>query len=203
MSVSSSNLLPTVLLLASGRGERFRSSGGRVHKLQAMLGSQTVLEHSLAAVRASGLPWHLEQAEHPGMGDSIAAAVRATSGANGWLILPADLPLIQSSTLQRVSQALQQLAGQSVAVVMPVLQKIGGARAHPVGFAATCRSSLLALSGDQGAARLMKSLGALELVVDDIGSVRDIDTVEDLAWAADWLAQRPNLATSSPSGRSC
>ena len=203
MSVSSSNLLPTVLLLASGRGERFRASGGRVHKLQAMLGSQTVLEHSLAAVRASGLPWHLEQAEHPGMGDSIAAAVRATSGANGWLILPADLPLIQSSTLQRVSQALQQLAGQSVAVVMPVLQKIGGARAHPVGFAATCRSSLLALSGDQGAARLMKSLGALELVVDDIGSVRDIDTVEDLAWAADWLAQRPNLATSSPSGRSC
>jgi molybdenum cofactor cytidylyltransferase len=167
-----------------------------------MLGSQTVLEHSLAAVRASGLPWHLEQAEHPGMGDSIAAAVRATSGAHGWLILPADLPLIQSSTLQRVAQALQQLAGQSVAVVMPVLQKTGGARAHPVGFAATCRSSLMALSGDQGAARLMKSLGALELVVDDIGSVRDIDTVEDLAWAADWLAQRPNLATSSRSGRS-
>ncbi len=202
MSVSSSNLLPTVLLLASGRGERFRASGGRVHKLQAMLGSQTVLEHSLAAVRASGLPWHLEQAEHPGMGDSIAAAVRATSGANGWLILPADLPLIQSSTLQRVSQALQQLSGQSVAVVMPVLQKTGGARAHPVGFAATCRSSLMALSGDQGAARLMKSLGALELVVDDVGSVRDIDTVQDLAWAADWLAQRPNLATSSLSGRS-
>ena len=168
-----------------------------------MLGSQTVLEHSLAAVRASGLPWHLEQAEHPGMGDSIAAAVRATSGAHGWLILPADLPLIQSSTLQRVAQALQQLAGQSVAVVMPVLQKIGGARAHPVGFAATCASSLMALSGDQGAARLIKSLGALELVVDDIGSVRDIDTVQDLAWAADWLAQRPNLATSSLSGRSC
>ncbi len=203
MSVSSSNLLPTVLLLASGRGERFRASGGQVHKLQAMLGSQTVLEHSLAAVRSSGLPWHLEQAEHPGMGDSIAAAVRATSGANGWLILPADLPLIQSSTLQRVAQALQQLAGQSAAVVMPVLQKTGGARAHPVGFAATCRSSLMALSGDQGAAKLMKSLGALELVVDDIGSVRDIDTVQDLAWAADWLAQRPNLATSSPSGRSC
>ncbi len=203
MSVSSSNLLPTVLLLASGRGERFRASGGRVHKLQAMLGSQTVLEHSLAAVRASGLPWHLEQAEHPGMGDSIAAAVRATSGAHGWLILPADLPLIQSSTLQRVAQALQQLAGQSVAVVMPVLQKIGGSRAHPVGFAATCASSLMALSGDQGAARLIKSLGALELVVDDIGSVRDIDTVQDLAWAADWLAQRPNLAISSLSGRSC
>ncbi len=203
MSVSSSNLLPTVLLLASGRGERFRASGGRVHKLQAMLGSQTVLEHSLAAVRASGLPWHLEQAEHPGMGDSIAAAVRATSGAHGWLILPADLPLIQSRTLQRVAQALQQLAGQSVAVVMPVLQKIGGARAHPVGFAATCASSLMALSGDQGAARLIKSLGALELVVDDIGSVRDIDTVQDLAWAADWLARRPNLETSSLSGPSC
>lgn len=203
MSVSSSNLLPTVLLLASGRGERFRASGGRVHKLQAMLGSQTVLEHSLAAVRASGLPWHLEQAEHPGMGDSIAAAVRATSGAHGWLILPADLPLIQSSTLQRVAQALQQLAGQSVAVVMPVLQKIGGARAHPVGFAGTCRSSLMALSGDRGAATLIKSLGALELVVDDIGSVRDIDTVQDLTWAADWLARPHNSAVSATAGRRC
>jgi len=46
-------------------------------------------------------------------------------------------------------------------------------------------------------------LGALELVVDDIGSVRDIDTVQDLAWAADWLAQRTNVGTPSLSGRSC
>ena len=80
--------LPTVIVLASGRGERFAASGGQVHKLRALLGGKPVLEHTLDAVRASGLPWHLEDAGHPGMGDSIAAAVRATSHSNGWLILP-------------------------------------------------------------------------------------------------------------------
>jgi molybdenum cofactor cytidylyltransferase len=94
---------PTVIVLASGRGERFIASGGPTHKLQALLEGQTVLAHTLAAVRASGLPWHLEDAGHAGMGDSISAAVRATSGAQGWLILPGDLPLVEAQTLRAVA----------------------------------------------------------------------------------------------------
>ena len=38
---------PVVLVLASGRGERFAASGGMVHKLRAALGDKTVLELSL------------------------------------------------------------------------------------------------------------------------------------------------------------
>ena len=98
--------LPVVLVLASGRGERFRASGGIGHKLQALLRGKTVLQHTLAAVRASGLPWHLEDAGHPGMGDSIAAAVRATADAPGWLVLPGDLPLVQGATLRAVLDEL-------------------------------------------------------------------------------------------------
>ena len=45
---------PTVLILASGRGERFKASGGTVHKLQALLAGKPVLQHTLDAVRASG-----------------------------------------------------------------------------------------------------------------------------------------------------
>ena len=45
--------LPVVLVLASGRGERFRASGGTVHKLQALLGERPVLAHTLAAVQAN------------------------------------------------------------------------------------------------------------------------------------------------------
>ena len=75
--------LPCVLVLASGRGERFLASGGSTHKLAALLDGRPVLEHVLAAVRASGLPWHLERAAHAGMGDSIAAAVAATSQSAG------------------------------------------------------------------------------------------------------------------------
>ena len=176
---------PTVLVLASGRGERFTASGGRVHKLQAMLGDQTVLQHTLAAVRASGLPWHLEDIGHPGMGDSIAAAVRATADAQGWLVLPGDLPLIQAATLRQVAQALQQNA-----VVVPVFQTQSGSRGHPVGFARSCREALLALKGNQGAAPVLRAFVATELIVNDPGTVTDIDTLQDLERASGLWAAR-------------
>ena len=97
--------LPVLLVLASGRGERFTASGGSTHKLQADLGGKAVLERTLDAVRASGLRWHLEDVGHPGMGDSIAAAVRATRSASGWMVLPADLPLVQPHTLLQFARA--------------------------------------------------------------------------------------------------
>ena len=40
------------------------------------------------------------------MGDSIAAAVRATAQAPGWLVLPGDLPLIRPDTLRTMAAAL-------------------------------------------------------------------------------------------------
>ena len=164
---------PTVIILASGRGERFAASGGRTDKLKAVLAGQTVLQHTLAAVRASGLPWHLEDAGHPGMGDSIAAAVRATVAASGWLILPGDLPLIQGDTLRAVAAALCA----SAPVVVPVYQ---GQRGHPVGFHAGFGPELLQLHGSRGAAAIVRSRGALEVPVDDLGCVTDVDTVADL-----------------------
>lgn len=177
---------PTVLVLASGRGERFAASGGQVHKLQALLGDKTVLEHTLAAVQASGLPWHLEDVGHPGMGDSIAAAVRATANADGWLVLPGDLPLILTETLHQVAQALRQHP-----VVVPVFQtQEGRLRGHPVGFARGCREALLALKGNQGAAPVLRALVATELIVNDPGTVTDIDTLQDLERAsAIWAAR--------------
>ena len=164
--------MPTALVLASGRGERFLTSGGTTHKLQARLGDKTVLQHTMDAVRASGLPWHLENAGHPGMGDSIAAAVRATAQANGWLIVLGDLPLIQASTLQTLSSALG-----SHDVVIPTYN---GKRGHPVGFSRRCREALLGLTGDTGASSVVKLFGAVEIPVDDVGIVSDIDTLADL-----------------------
>lgn len=58
---------PVVLILGSGRGDRFIASGGTTHKLHARLGSKTVLQHTLDAVRSSGLPWHVEDAGHHGI----------------------------------------------------------------------------------------------------------------------------------------
>ena len=42
---------PIILVLASGRGERFLASGGTGSKLQALLAGKPVIEHTLAAGR--------------------------------------------------------------------------------------------------------------------------------------------------------
>ena len=174
---------PTVIVLASGRGERFAASGGVGHKLQALMAGRTVLQRTMDAVHASGLPWHLEDSGQRGMGDSIAAAVAATASASGWLILPADLPLIRCDTLRAVAQALQQHT-----VVLPFYR---GQRGHPVGFSASCRQELLNLEGAPGAATVVRSYGTFALDVNDAGCIIDIDTLDDLKKAEQLLSMRP------------
>ena len=163
---------PTVIVLASGRGERFTASGGVGNKLRALLGGKTVLEHTLDSVRASGLPWHLEDSGHPGMGDSIAAAVRATGNAAGWLILPADLPIVESMTLRLVATALL-----FENTVVPIYR---GQRGHPVGFAAHLRAELAGLRGARGAASLLQRHPPVQLVTGDRGCITDVDSLPDL-----------------------
>jgi len=180
--------LPVILVLASGRGERYRAAGGTTHKLTAELGGMTVLERVLSTVKASGLPWHLEQADHAGMGDSIAAAIKATQDAQGWLILPADLPLVRPATLQQVLEQLRRFGDH---VIIPYYQ---GRRGHPVAFPRSCHQDLSCLTGDRGAWSIVQQMLQKHLVhhlpVDDIGTVTDIDTPADLAQAAAIVAAR-------------
>lgn len=183
---------PMVVVLASGRGKRFVTSGGNGSKLQARLGDCTVLDHTLRAVQASGLPWHLEAASHPGMGDSIAAGVRATAGSPAWLILPGDLPLVQPQTLRQIAQA-----PQSLDVVVPLVRTTHGngsvnglQRGHPVRFSARCGPELMQLAGPQGAAALVRAWGETLWPVQDTGCILDIDTLEDLRRAEQLLGLR-------------
>ena len=170
-----------VIILAAGRGERFKASGAQVDKLNAPLAGMRVRDHVLRSVQASGLPWHIVEREHtqhlaqPGMGDSIACGVAATADARGWLILPADLPLVQPATLLAVAQALK-----THAVVVPCYQ---GDKGHPVGFDASCGAALQALQGDGGARSLVAQRGAWRLDVTDRGCVLDVDTLDALAQA--------------------
>ena len=179
--------LPVVIVLAAGRGERFAASGGTVHKLQALLSGKRVLDHVLNAIECSGLPHHVVYADttRPGMGDSIAAGIKATAEAPGWLILPADLPLIQSHTLRTIALA------PACAVTVPLYQ---GQRGHPVRFAAECRADLLNLTGSKGAAQVIQRYETADSVtclnVDDFGVITDIDTLDDLSCAEQLLAQR-------------
>ena len=180
--------LPTVIILAAGRSTRFRAASGGLDKLHAHLGTLSVREHTIAAVQASGLPFHVVEAAHtahialPGMGDSIATGVRVCAQAAGWLILPADLPLVQPATLRAVAQALTHHT-----VVQAIYQ---GQRGHPVGFAATCGPALMALTGDQGARAVLQAHAPYALVVDDAGCIHDVDTPEALEAARRLLARR-------------
>jgi molybdenum cofactor cytidylyltransferase len=183
---------PVVIVLAAGKGSRF---AGPNHKLAQSLGAHTVLGLTLEHVIESRLPMvvvttaamvneaslhvasrdviQVADAEAArGMAHSLAAGVAARADAPGWLVLPADMPLVKASTLRTVADALP---GHAV-----VYAQHRGRRGHPVGFSAELFSDLLSLSGDEGARRLIARYPALGVDVADPGVLMDIDTEADL-----------------------
>lgn len=184
--------LPVVVVLAAGQGQRFRDSGAQTGKLQAQLHGRSVLEHTLAAVDASGLRAVLvengPQWRSEGMGHSIARGVALSPDANGWLILPGDLPAVSPGSLDAVAQALRERGG----VVRP---RMDGRWGHPVGFAAAWKNQLLELSGDSGAQSVVRAAQAQNqlhaLTLDDWGALSDTDTLDALSEvAARWHERR-------------
>ncbi|ALT77013.1 nucleotidyltransferase family protein [Paucibacter sp. KCTC 42545] len=107
-----------------------------------------------------------------GMGYSIAAGVRASGDAEGWLIMPADMPLLRASSILAVADALEQY---------PVaFAQYKGRQGHPVGFNAELYSELVDLQGDEGARRILARYPSQAVDIDDPGVLVDVDTVEDL-----------------------
>lgn len=195
---------PTIIVLAAGRGSRFR---GDSHKLEQDIGGDSVLASTLKNALASRLPClvvttaplQAEALRHVsardvvvlpeadggskfGMGFSIASGVCACSGSPGWLILPADMPLVQPETLRAVGDALEH---HPVAYAQH-----RGRRGHPVAFAAELYSELATLTGDEGARRLTARYPAHGVEVDDPGVLVDVDTLEDLSALRERRAQQ-------------
>lgn len=186
---------PTIVVLAAGAGRRFDAAA---HKLAQPLGAGTVLGLTLAhaietrwpvvVVTLAALvplvaPWvatrdlvvlSADEAAR-GVGHSISAGIAAHAGANGWLLLPGDMPLVRPASILAVGRALRD---------SPVAcAQYKGRRGHPVGFAAELFSELLALDGDEGARRLLARYPASGVEVDDPGVLIDVDTAADLAQA--------------------
>jgi molybdenum cofactor cytidylyltransferase len=182
------------ILLAAGAGKRF---GGEklVHPLEdgvaisahAARNLLAATSDVIAVVRWGDFPLYemLEQEgcqvtmfkdAARGMGASLAHAVAQARGADGWVIALADMPRIAPATIQRVIAALEEGA----LIAAPVRK---GERGHPVGFGATLRDELLALSGDEGArAVLDRHRDAVKLIeCDDPGILLDIDRKSDLS----------------------
>lgn len=190
---------PTVIVLAAGLGTRYTGAG---HKLEQLLPDDdgtaaAVLHLTLRHAIESRLPVlvvttaELAPLAHEvvatrdvivvpsaapvrgrGMGDSIAAGVVARGDAPGWLLLPADMPRVLPATINAVARGLD---GHPVAFAQHQ-----GRRGHPVGFSAEMYSELAALTGDEGARRLVARYPARAVEVDDPGVLIDIDTTQDL-----------------------
>ena len=110
-----------------------------------------------------------------GMGTSLAAGVRATSDADGWIVALADMPFIRPETIRIVTKALQEGA----AIAAPSFH---GERGHPVGFARRFYEELSSLRGEDGARQFLKPHPDWVTLfeVDDPGVLRDIDKPSDL-----------------------
>jgi molybdenum cofactor cytidylyltransferase len=110
-----------------------------------------------------------------GMGVSLAAGVRATADAHGWVVALADMPFLRPDTICIVAGALSEGA----AIAAPSYR---GERGHPVGFARRFFDELTALRGDAGARDILKNhpdwITLYE--VDDPGVLRDVDEPSDL-----------------------
>jgi molybdenum cofactor cytidylyltransferase len=188
---------PVIVVLAAGRGSRFQ---GPRHKLAQDLGDTSVLGRTIGHAIESRLPvlvvtteplaaesarWVArrdivllpevgQDKDQPlGMGYSIATGVAARPNAAGWLVLPGDMPAVQPESLLAVAAAL---AHHPVAYAQH-----RGRRGHPVGFAAELFSELVALTGDEGARRVMARYPSVGVELPDAGVLVDVDTEADLA----------------------
>lgn len=186
---------PAIIVLGAGRGSRY---GGQRHKLAERLGNDSVLGCTVRHALATGLPVIVVTTTRfadevadlvakrdivvldggsgtapGGMGDSIAAGVAARPDAGGWLVMPADMPLVRPATMLAVAGAL---GPHPVAYA-----QFQGRRGHPVAFGAELFSELVRLSGDEGARRVLARYPGAAVELDDPGVLLDMDTEADLA----------------------
>jgi molybdenum cofactor cytidylyltransferase len=185
------------ILLAAGRGRRFDPLGLRNKLLQPLAQGDPVVVASARtllsilprviavvppqdggvadALRALGCEVTLCEQADSGMAASLVAAIaHSLPQADGWLVALGDMPYVAPSTLRALLAALEEGGG----IAAPVFE---GRRGNPVAFGARHLPALLALTGEHGARSLLKSAPVVEVVVNDPGILRDIDTPADLA----------------------
>jgi molybdenum cofactor cytidylyltransferase len=182
------------ILLAAGRGTRFGADkllhtleDGTPMALAAARNMKAAIPDVLAVVNGEnpelmallekmGVGVSVCPNAAQGMGSSLAWGVARTRQADGWLIALADMPWIRPETFRAVAETV---TGPSV-IAAPVYR---GRRGHPVAFGRDHGPALMALSGDEGARRLLAGFSreVILLPSEDSGVVRDIDLPEGIA----------------------
>lgn len=206
----------SALILAAGAARRF--GGG---KLLADLAGAPVIRRTAGAVVSAGFGEVVVAtgAGHPQIAaalgglacrivptpdweEGMAASLRAGLAAlgppeQGVFVFLGDMPLVPVSLCPQLA-ALAQAAGYAAR------PRVGGTPGHPGAFTRAALSDLARLSGDVGAAALLKGQeqGVAYLDTDAAGAVLDIDSPADLAAAvAAWSACATSATSDSAISR--
>lgn len=194
------------VVLAAGQSARFRAAGGRTAtKLVAKLGDKPIVRmaaeaaltskarplivvtgHARASVEAALAGLDVEWAHNPQFSSGLASSLRAGLSAMpadiaGALVLLGDMPWIEARLIDAIIDGF--LANEHALAAAPTR---GGRRGNPVLLGRGLFDAAMRLEGDEGARRLIGSLGAGELIeveAADAGAIVDIDTPADLAAA--------------------
>jgi molybdenum cofactor cytidylyltransferase len=125
-----------------------------------------------------------------GMGSSIAVGVAALGeDSEGALIVPGDMPLLTSLLIASLAAAFER--GGRASIIYPATPS--GEQRNPVLWPRRLFPKLMALSGREGAKRLLESLGreAVSLTAEE-AALADIDTLADLETARAYLGSAPD-----------
>ncbi|MDE2402460.1 MAG: NTP transferase domain-containing protein [Burkholderiales bacterium] len=180
--------MPTLLILADPAPDSMTVMDGERPVADQAMNQFNMLDSTLRRGLASGLPMVVVAASNlarqartmvPGndvielpadlpplsradrLARAVAAGVAASAQAPGWILLPADMPVLQVDTLRAVAQAVLQYT-----VVFPQYRQLRG---HPVGFSAELFSELIRLDNERDLARLTTRYPAMGLEVNDPG----------------------------------
>ena len=109
-----------------------------------------------------------------GMFSSIQAGL-SVIGGDPYVVLPADMPFVASSTVTDVVLACIRRHR----VIIPVHQELRG---HPIGIPTSFRKSLLLAPSETTLKQALAAAGSepVELPVGDAGILTDVDTPQDL-----------------------
>ena len=193
-------------MLAAGQSSRFRAGGGlATTKIVEELGGKPIVRmateaalasrarpvivvtgHARSPVEAALAGLEVEWAHNPEFSSGLASSLRVGLSAMpaevaGALILLGDMPWIEAGLIDALIAGF--LADPRALAAAP---SHGGRRGNPVLLGRGLFAAGMRLEGDEGARRLIGSLGAGELVeieASGAGVIADIDTPADLAAA--------------------
>jgi molybdenum cofactor cytidylyltransferase len=182
------NALPTVIILADPQ------MATQPHPGDAAMNHVSALDTTLRRVLASDLPRVLvaptavaqaASATLPGqdiiacappqhgqshsdwLAHCVATAVLHRPEACGWLLLPADMPMLNVKTLLAVAQSLPLAP-----IVFPCHRHMRG---HPVGLSSELYADLVRMQGDKDLRRLTARYPSVDVDVDDAGVLMTLD----------------------------